>query len=448
MATAASHAAAPNDTAPRFAFRTNAYAWAVVAILCIGSVVSMLERQVINLLVEPLKADLQISDTQISLLQGFAFAIFYAAMALPIGRMIDARSRVQVIAWGCVVFSLATFSCGLATGFLMLVVARTFVGVGEATLTPAGMSLLGDYFPPEKLGKAIGLFIGSTYAGSGLSLIIIGGVLGWLGNQPDFVLPLVGAVKDWQLAFMLAALPGFVFVALLALVREPPRSSNSGEAVGEAVPLSDTFAFINQNMALVIPIFLGIPLLAAANFAMNAWVPTFFIRTYGWEASAIGPVFGLMVILCGTGGTVVGGVLSDWMAGRGVRQPGLIVPVVTALIAAPFVVAFPLAGSSSASLWLLVPAMFFGAMPFGAGTAGIVAFAPNRMRGQMIAIYMLIATLIGTGGGPWVIAVWTDSVLGDPMLIRWSIAVVASTLFVGGAAIIATGLRRKEAPNL
>ena len=427
--------------APRFAFRTEAYAWAVVAILCTGSVVSMLERQVINLLVEPLKADLQISDTQISLLQGFAFAIFYAAMALPIGRMIDARSRVTVIAWGCLIFSLATFSCGLATGFLMLVVARTFVGVGEATLTPAGMSLLGDYFPPEKLGRAIGLFIGSTYAGSGLSLIIIGGVLGWLGNQPDFVLPVVGAVKDWQLAFMLAALPGFLFVALLSLVREPPRSSNSGEAVGEAVPLSQTFDFIGQNLAHVIPLFLGIPLLAAANFAMNAWVPTFFIRTYGWEASEIGPVFGLMVILCGTGGTVAGGVLSDWMAGRGVRQPGLIVPVVTALIAAPFVVAFPLAGSSGASLWLLVPAMFFGAMPFGAGTASIVNFAPNRMRGQMIAIYMLIATLIGTGGGPWVIAMWTDSVLGDPMLIRWSIAVVASALFVGGSAIIATGLR-------
>ena len=428
--------------APRFGFRTDGYAWAVVAILCIGSVVSMLERQVINLLVEPLKADLQISDTQISLLQGFAFAIFYAAMALPIGRMIDARSRVQVIVWGCVIFSLATFFCGLATGFLMLVVARTFGGVGEATLTPAGMSLLGDYFPPDKLGRAVGLFIGSTYAGSGLALIIIGGVLGWLGQHPDVALPVVGTVKDWQLAFMLAALPGLIFIALMALVREPPRSSNSGEAVGEAVPLSETFSFIGQNLALVIPIFLGIPLLAAANFAMNAWVPTFFIRTYGWEASAIGPVFGLMVILCGTGGTVAGGVLSDWLAKRGNAQPGLLVPVVSALVAAPFVVAFPLAGSSSASLWLLVPAMFFGAMPFGAGTAGIVAFAPNRMRGQMIAIYMLIATLIGTGGGPWMIAVWTDSVLDDPMLIRWSIAVVASALFVGGAAIISTGLRR------
>ena len=427
----------------RFAFRSDGYAWLVVAILCLGSVVSMLERQVINLLVEPLKADLGISDTQISILQGFAFAILYAAAALPIGRVIDARSRVTVIIWGCIIFSVATFTCGLATGFLALVVARVFVGIGEATLTPAGMSLLGDYFPAEKLGRAVGLFIGSTYAGSGLALIIIGGVLAELGKHPDVVLPLIGAVRDWQLAFMLAALPGALFVAAMLAVREPPRSSSSGEAVPEPVPLSETFRFMGTNLGLIVPLFLGIPLLAAANFAMNAWVPTFFIRTYGWEASAIGPIFGLMVITCGTGGTVAGGILSDWMSARGWRQPGLIVPVAGALLATPFVIAFPLAGDAISSLWLLVPAMFFGALPFGAGTAGIVNFAPNRMRGQMVAMYMLIATLIGTGGGPWAIALWTDSVLGDPALIRRSIAIVASALFVVGAAIIAAGLRRR-----
>lgn len=428
----------------RFAFRSEGYAWSVVGILCLGSVVSMLERQVINLLVEPLKADLNISDTQISILQGFAFALFYAAMALPLGRLIDARNRVAIIIGGVVVFSLATFSCGLATSFLALLVARTFVGVGEATLTPAGMSLLGDYFPNDKLGRAVGLFIGSTYAGSGLALIVIGGVLAFLGERPDVVLPVVGVVKDWQLAFMLAALPGFIFVAAMLLVREPPRSSASGAPVGDPTPVAETFRFIGANLPLLIPLFLGIPLLAAANFAMNAWVPTFFIRTYGWSAAEIGPLFGLMVIVLGTGGTVVGGALSDWLAKRGTSKPGLVVPVVTALIAAPFVAAFPLAGDATRSLWLLGPAMFFGAMPFGAGTAGIVAVAPNRMRGQMIAIYMLIATLVGTGGGPWAIAAWTDGVLGDPLAIRWSIAVVATALFAGGAAVMATGLKKRE----
>ncbi|MFZ4748379.1 MAG: MFS transporter [Sphingomonas sp.] len=427
----------------RFAFRSETYAWSVVAILCFGAMVSMIERQVINLLVEPLKADLGISDTQISILQGFAFAIFYAAMALPIGRIIDAKSRIGVIVWGTLIFSAATFFCGLATSFLMLVLFRTLVGVGEATLVPAGMSLLGDYFPPEKLGRAVGLFIGSTYAGSGVALIAIGAVLGWLAKHPDINLPLIGVARDWQIAFMLAALPGFLFVAIMWLVKEPPRSTNSGEDVGAPVPLSETFAYIGAHLGTVIPIFLGIPLLAAANFGINNWAPTFFIRTHGWDASAIGPVYGLIIIACGSGGSVAGGVLNDWLARRGVVKSGLIVPVVSSLCAVPFVAAFPLVAGSSQSIALLIPALFFGAMPFGAGTAGIVNFAPNRMRGQMVAIYMLIATLIGTGGGPWVVAVWTDGVLGDPMKLGQSLAVVPTALFLAGAAIIATCLRQR-----
>ncbi len=437
------------QSSPRFAFRSNAYAWAVVAILCFGNVTSMLERQVINLLVEPIKTDLQISDTQISLLQGFAFAIFYALMALPIGRIVDARKRVSVIIWGTLVFSLATFSCGLATSFLMLFAARMFVGFGESTLTPSGMSLLGDYFPPEKLGRAVGLIVGSTYAGSGLALIIIGAVLGWLGRHPDIVPPFIGTAHQWQMAFMLAAIPGLLFAALMLLVREPPRSSASGEAVGQAVPLSATFRMIGANLPTVLPLLLGIPLLAAANFAMNAWVPTFFIRTYHWQAGEIGPIFGLLVILCGTGGTVSGGILADWLTKRGLAKARLVVPVVTGLLAVPFVIAFPLAGEAKLSLILMVPAMFFGAMPFGAGSAEIVSFAPNRMRGQIFAIYMLFSTLIGTGGGPWAIAAWTDLVLHDPLAIRWSIATVASGLFVSGVAMIALGLRSPPAtaPN-
>lgn len=429
---------------PRFAFRSEGYAWSVVAILCFGAVVSMLERQVINLLVEPLKSDLGISDTQISILQGFAFAIFYAAMALPIGRIIDAKSRIGVIVCGAIVFSVATFTCGLVASFALLMLARVFVGVGEATLMPAGMSMLGDYFPPDKLGRAVGLLIGSTYAGTGIALIVLGSVLGWLGARPDFVLPVIGVARDWQLAFMIAALPGFVFVALMALVREPPRSSPTG-VVGEPVPFTETLAFVRANLRHVIPIFIGIPLLAAASFGMSAWIPTFFIRTYGWSASEIAPIFGLIIILCGTGGTVAGGVLSDWLAKRGVRQPGLLVPIMTGLLAAPFVIVFPLAGQAHLSIALLVPAIFIASMPFGAGTAGIVAFAPNRMRGQMVAMYMLLATLVGTGGGPWAMAAWTDSILGNPASVRWSIATVAGGLLVIGSAVIATGLRRGAA---
>jgi MFS family permease len=260
----------------------------------------------------------------------------------------------------------------------------------------------------------VGLFIGSTYAGSGIALIVLGAVLGVLKGQPDVVLPVLGSVRDWQLAFMLASLSGLLFIALLGLVREPPRSSASGIPVADPVPIVETFRFMGAHLGRIVPIYVGIPLLAAANFAMNAWVPTFFIRTFGWEASAIGPVFGLMVIVCGTGGTVAGGVLSDRLTKQGVGSPGLLV---RSCRRSP-----PLRSCSASRspamprhrCGCLPPRCSSGAMPFGAGTAGIVEFAPNRMRGQMVAIYMLIATLVGTGGGPWMIAMWTDHVIGIP----------------------------------
>jgi MFS family permease len=431
-----------NTAGSRFAFRTDGYAWTVVVILCLGSVVSLLERQVINLLVEPLKADLGVSDTQISILQGFAFAMFYSVVAIPIGRLVDARSRVAIIFWGTLLFTLATFFCGLAAGFATLFVARMFVGVGEATLAPAGMSLLGDYFPPEKLARAIGLFIGSTFAGSGLALLIIGAVLNMLGQHPDIVMPLVGPVRDWQLAFMLAALPGIVFAAIVLLVREPPRSQSEDVAVEPPAPFAATIRYLFANIATFAPLFIGLPLLAAANFAMNAWVPTFFMRTYAWEAGKIGQIFGLMVMILGTGGVFAGGALSDWLTARGRRNAAIIVPLFGAICAMPFVLIFPLADAATRSLWLLGPAMFFGAMPFGAGPAGIISTAPNRMRGQLIAIYLLVASLVGSGVGPWAIAAFTDGVMGDPMLIRYSIATMATALFLVGASVLAMGLRR------
>jgi len=440
--------ATPPATATRFAFRSDTYAWFVVFVLCVGSVVSLLERQVINLLVEPIKADLGVSDTEISVLQGFAFAIFYSILAIPLGRLADTRNRVTIIIGGTLLFSLATFSSGLATSFTLLFLARMFVGVGEATLTPSGMSLLGDYFPPEKMGRAIGLFTGSTFAGSGLALFILGGLLGWLGEHPDFIFPVIGPVKDWQLAFMFASLPGVLFIVLMLLIREPPRSDASG-AVETPAPFSATFKYILSRARILASLFIGLPLLAAANFAIIAWAPTFFIRTYGWQASEIGQVFGLMVTVLGTGGVIAGGVVSDWLTRRGRKDAGLIVPLLSVCLATPCVALFPLAGEATRSLQLLGPAMFFGAMPFGAGSAAILSIAPNRMRGQIIAIYLLIASLVGSGLGPWAIAAYTDGVLGDPQLIGYSIATMVSALFISGGLVIAVGLNvsRQLTPN-
>ena len=432
------------STAPRrFDFRSDTYAWGVVAMLCLGGVISMLDRQVMILLVEPIKASLAISDTQISLLQGFAVAIFYGVMAVPLGRLADSGDRRGIIAGGALVFALATMAGGFAVSFGALFAARLCVGVGEATLTPAGSSLIGDYLPPDKIGRAMGLFVGSGFAGSGLALVIIAAVIAWLAAHPLLQFPIIGRPPDWQVVFILAGLPGIAFAAAMLAVREPPRGDGAALAssAADSASLAEVSHFIRQHARLLVPVFLGLPLLAAGQFGLNVWTPSFFIRTYGWSAADIGPVFGIMVGVLSTSGVIVGGWLADRARARGRIDANLHISMLAALTAAPFVLAFPLAGDARLSLLLLGPVLFFGAMPFGAGPAAIPVLAPNRMRAQLMAVYLLFGNLLGAGLGPWLVAVFTDTVLGDPLAIRYSIALVGSFVILAGAAIVGLGAR-------
>ncbi|WP_416908436.1 MAG: MFS transporter [Polymorphobacter sp.] len=423
------------------------YGWGVVLLLCVGGIISMLDRQLLVLLVEPIKASLGISDTEVSILQGFAVAIFYGVLAVPLGRLADTGRRTTIIALGALFFSLATMAGGFAFSFGAMFVTRLCVGVGEATLTPAGSSLISDYLPPAQVGRAMGLFVGSSFAGSGLALVIIGALISWLAANPDVTFPLVGRPMDWQMVFIIAALPGLVFALAMMLVREPVRSQGLALAETAGATLREVWDFVVSEARLLVPVFLGLPMLAAAQFGMNVWAPTFFIRTYGWTPGEIGSVFGLMVTTLSTAGVVTGGWLADRMLARGRRDANLQVSMWAALVALPFVVAFPLAGDATLSLVLLGPVLFFGVMPFGAGPAAIPILAPNRMRAQLMAVYLLFGNLLGAGLGPWMIAAYTDYVIGDPAGIRWSLAVVAPLAVLAGAAIVGMGARAMRAED-
>jgi MFS family permease len=425
-------------------FHSEPYAWSVVALLCIGGMISMLDRQVLILLVEPIKASLHISDTQVALLQGFAVAIFYGLLAVPLGRLADTSKRTTIIAAGAFFFSLATMAGGFALSFGALFATRLCVGVGEATLTPAGSSLIGDYFPPQKVSRAMGLFVGSGFAGSGLALVIIGAFLAWLAANPELTFPLIGRLADWQMVFIAASLPGIAFAAAMLFIKEPPRRQglNIASASGtDSASLAEVVTFIRRNFRMLGPILLGLPLVAAGQFGLNVWTPSFFIRTYGWTPSEIGPVFGLMISVISTSGVIAGGWLADRQLARGHTDANLSVSMFGALCAAPFILAFPLAGDANLSLILLGPVLFFGVMPFGAGPAAIPILAPNRMRAQLMAVYLLFANLLGAGLGPWMVATFTDSVLQDPNAIRWSISIVGTSVILAGAAIMGFGAR-------
>lgn len=431
-----------NKADPNFAFRSDGYAWFVVFMLCLAAVISFIDRQIISLLVDPIKDDLGISDTQVSLLQGFAFALFYSAAAIPMGRLVDAKNRKTIIIAGMVLWSFATAFCGLAKVFWQLFVSRMLVGVGEATLSPAGFSMLADYFPRKSLTRALSVFTGSSFLGTGIALLVGGFVISKMTEIGPVDLGLLGTIRPWQMTFMIVSVPGLIFALIVwLLVREPPRLgvAKNTQQKDEALSLRQAWQYLIDHKTVILPVVFGFTFLTVAMFSVSAWVPAYFMRTHGMSAGEIGSIFGLYFVTLGSAGVVSGGLLSDWLKSRGYNDSNMRAGYIAALLATPFLATFTLVPDKDLSLILLAPVVYFGTMPFGTGPSALPLIVPNRLRGQMVAIYLLVANVIGQGGGPFLVAVFTDYVLGDANLIRYSISVVCPTVMLIGAAILFFG---------
>src|SRR4051794_33006831 len=263
-----------------------AYAWYVVGVLTVAYVVSFVDRQILNLLVEPIERDLGIGDTQMSLLMGFSFAVFYTLFGIPLGRLADSRSRRVIIAVGIASWSVLTAGCGLARKFWQLALLRMGVGVGEASLSPAAYSLIADYFRPERRATAMGVYSMGIYVGSGLAFILGGLVVRFASGREQFDLPLVGPTRAWQLIFFVIGLPGLlVSLLVLATVREPARRgarAARGVGAGGSVPLAEVWAYLSANRATFAYLNVGVACLTVSSYGMSGWVPTLFARKYGW----------------------------------------------------------------------------------------------------------------------------------------------------------------------
>lgn len=435
--------AAPVEAEPDYPPRSRG--WYVVFVLCCCNVIAFLDRQIINLLVDDIRADLLITDTQISLLQGLAFALFYATMALPLGRLADRGNRRNLIAAGVLIWTGATVACGLADSYATLFAARMLVGIGEAVLTPAGYSMLADLFRYRRLALPVSVFTGSTFFGSGIALLAGGLLLDRLAGIEAVTLPLVGSVARWQAAFIIAAIPGIALALwFLLTVREPRRQAGPGDAQAagiEDASFRQAIDHCRRNTRLFACVYVGLSLLAAAQFATGAWAPAFFIRIHGWEAADVGYSYGLLFLVFGSSGVVAGGWLANRLHAAGYRDANLRAALIGGLVALPAAVAFPLVATPTVGLALIAPLMFFGTMPFGAGTAVIPVLAPARLRAQLVAVYLLCANLIGQAGGPWFVATVTDRVFGRGDAVGYSLSLVVSALLVGGAAVCWAGLR-------
>ena len=412
------------------------YAWYVVFVLMLAYMVSYVDRSILTLLVEPIKADMGFSDLQISILHGFAFALFYSFMGFPIGRIADSRSRVGIIAIGITVWSVMTAACGLVKNFLSFFLARVGVGFGEAALNPAAYSIITDYFPRDKLSRAISTYVMGTYMGFGMSYIIGASVLRAIGDMPDISLPGFGEIYSWQLAFFIVALPGIFLVLSLRTIREPfrrDRLHRETEAV-RPIPFEELRTFIFENRKTFLCHATGYGCLGILVNGMALWTPTFVGRTYGWDLVDAGMIYGVLLLVLGGGGVYFGGWLSDFLQARGHKTAALRTALVCTAIALVPATLYPLMPTATLAWAVMAPMIFFSSAPWGVAVSAIQQFTPNELRGQISALmYLFPVNLIGIGLGPSLVAVITDYGFEDANALRYSMTIISCV-----AALLAT----------
>lgn len=422
------------------------YSWFVVVLLMMAYTLSFVDRQILSLLVGPLKADLALSDTQVSLLQGFAFALFYTLAGIPCGRLVDRINRKWLIVIGISLWSLMTAGCGLARTYVSLFLMRVGVGIGEATLNPAAFSLIGDYFSKKSLGKAMGVYAVGIYIGAGFAYIVGGSVIGNVESAFGASVELFGdlEIRTWQLTFMIVGLPGLlVALAIALLLKEPTRTGVKQRDAGvtKQEPFTDVLKFIWKEKRTFLPLFFGISMISSYGYAILSWGPEFFIRTYGISKTNLGLTFGIIVMIFGSLGIVQSGFLADRLISKGKSDAYFRVTALAGLGLIVPSIAMPLCSTPFWAFVWLAPMIYFSAYPYSVLPASLQAITPNQMRGQVSAIYLFVSNIMGIGFGPLIVGLLTDQFFQNEADLRYSLMIMLSVTAPLTAIIFAMGFK-------
>lgn len=420
----AQHETAPQTGEPPYP--SPAYAWYVVVILMLAYVFAYLDRFILTLMVEPIKRDLAITDTQMSLILGLAFAVFYTLLGIPIGRLADRANRRTIVAAGIAIWSVMTASCGLARNFATLFLARIGVGVGEATLQPCATSILSDYFPRGKRGLAYGVYAWGLGIGAGAAMILGGRVIESVSKGGMTSLPIVGDVYAWQVVFFIIGLPGLVVAMLMMTVKEPVRRDRIANQSDAAVPLSETIAYLKAHWRTYGSHFLGLSVMTIIGNAYVFWLPSVFIRIHGWSIGEISFWYGLILGFGGSAGVTLGGIIGDRLYKGGVKDGHMRTALFGTLLLVPVAIVVPLIPNANIAMALMIVHSIGSGMPTAAGPAALMMIAPNKMRGQITAVYWFVISGLGLGLGPLSVALMTDKVFGNPAAVGSSLAAVSA----------------------
>ena len=408
-------AGAPPATAPATppSFRAGWYTvWATAAV----AVLSQVDRGILALFVQPMKRDFGLSDTEVSILLGFAFTAFYVVGGPPLSRLADNGVRKTVISGCLATWSVATAACGIAQNFWAFFAARAVIGGTEAGCGPASMSMISDAVPRRRLPLAYAIYNSGFLGGQALSLVIGGVLIGLLAGVAPIHIAGIGTIFNWQLVFIMLGIPGIVIAGLfLITVREPPRR---GTTRPKGYPLREVVGFVVANRAYHLP-FLTAALLATFQvYGLIAWTPAFFERTYGWGPATIGPLLGVVTLVTQTIGLFAGARLAE-VLGRRYDDANMRVYFLAFTLGLPFGVIGPLMPTPWMALGCFAFGYLLSAMASPVFSAALQVTTPNEMRSQVTALYFIVANAIAGSLGPTVIALLTDFVAGSEAHLRY-----------------------------
>ncbi len=418
------------------------YPWYATIVLMVAYVLSYLDRQILYLMVGPIRKDLHISDFQFSLLTGAAFGIFYTLMGLPIGWLADKHNRKKLITAGIVAWSIMTMLCGFAQSYGLLFLARIGVGVGEATLSPSAYSFLSDSFDRVRLPRALSVYALGLFIGAGIALIIGGEVIGVVEKMPAMVIPVIGELRSWHLVFLIVGLPGLVVALWVSTLREPKRTGVVKFASGNnGVPFSQVLTFVRDMPLMAISLFIGAALFSAMAYA-DSWYPTLFMRLWGWNVQSAGRIVGLSSLIAGPMGMLFAGWQSSRWIARGKTDACLRLTAWAALGITLPAALLPIAPNATIMAALLFPFKFFiGFTPVLIPSA-LQMVAPNHIRAQLGALFLFATGLIGVTGGPILPAFLSDYVFTGPNALPHALSVTAAIIGPLTFAVTWIGLKQ------
>ena len=420
------------------------YQWYVVVICMVAYILSFVDRQILSLMIEPIKQDLMLTDTQFSLLQGLAFSLFYAFMGIPIAALADKKSRIKIISIGIAFWSLATAACGLSKNFIQMFIARLSVGAGEAALSPAFYSIVTDLFPKEKLGRALGLYAIGAFIGSGLAFLIGGYVISLLKNVDMVVLPVIGQLKTWQLTFFIVGLPGVLLALVMILtVKEPKRKGLKLDQNGQVIQASfkNSIAFIKTHKKTFFCHFIGFSFYTMMLYSLLGWAPAFYMRHFGLDASQTGYILGSIILIANTAGALFCGWLIDYFSKKGYSDAAIRAGMIgCAALVLPSVL-FTQVDNMYLSFGLIFIAMFFSTFPIPASAAATQMLTPNQLRAQVSAKFLLISNLIALGVGTTAVALLTDKYFENTLMVGNSISIVNAIAGIIGVFLLFKGCK-------